>query len=61
MHYLKEIVIVRNCVSYKIRGISCNYVAQNVEWKKIVGRNVWRARPSFSAHAHLERGQDEKL
>jgi len=55
--------IVKNCVSYKKRGklrLRCSK-SQNVDWKKIVGRQVCWPRPVFSAHAYWERVQDEKL
>jgi len=52
--------IVKNCVTYKNRG-SWSCVAQNVDWKKIVGQKVCWPRPKFSAHAYWERVQDEKL
>jgi len=43
--------IVKNCVSYKKNEVSCSYVAQNVEWKKIVDRKVCWPQPALSPHA----------
>jgi len=37
-NHLKE--IVKNCVSYKKNEASWSYVAQNFDWKKIVGRKM---------------------
>jgi len=43
------------------KRVSCSYVAQNVDWNKMVGRKEWWSRSASSAHAHWERVQDEKL
>jgi len=41
--------------------VSCSDVAQNIDWKTIVGRKVYWPRPAFSNHAYWERVQKEKL
>jgi len=48
-------------VNHTKNEVSCSYAAQNIDWKKIVGRKVYWRRPAFSAHANWERAQDEKL
>ena len=40
------------CVCHTKNEASYSYAAQNVDWKKIVGRNMRGPRLEFAAHAH---------